>query len=98
MWGLDMMWWTVRDSNPPPPQCHCGALPNELTAHVRGMLAARTELDVERQMGFEPMASTLARLRSSQTELLARWWTVRDSNPRPPRCERGALPSELRGP
>ena len=24
------------------------------------------------------------------------WWTVRDSNPRPPRCERGALPTELR--
>ena len=22
-------------------------------------------------------------------------WTVRDSNPRPPRCERGALPAEL---
>ena len=23
------------------------------------------------------------------------WWRVRDSNPRPPRCERGALPTEL---
>src|SRR5258705_13332246 len=23
------------------------------------------------------------------------WWTRRDSNPRPPRCERGALPAEL---
>jgi hypothetical protein len=23
------------------------------------------------------------------------WWRVRDSNPRPPRCERGALPAEL---
>ena len=23
------------------------------------------------------------------------WWTERDSNPRPPRCERGALPAEL---
>lgn len=23
------------------------------------------------------------------------WWTVRDSNPRLPRCERGALPAEL---
>ena len=23
------------------------------------------------------------------------WWTVGDSNPRPPRCERGALPAEL---
>jgi hypothetical protein len=23
------------------------------------------------------------------------WWTRGDSNPRPPRCERGALPAEL---
>src|SRR5579872_4538531 len=23
------------------------------------------------------------------------WWTAGDSNPRPPRCERGALPTEL---
>src|SRR5512146_1105964 len=23
------------------------------------------------------------------------WWTARDSNPRPPHCERGALPTEL---
>src|SRR5262245_35232601 len=25
----------------------------------------------------------------------ALWWRRRDSNPRPPRCERGALPTEL---
>ncbi len=24
-----------------------------------------------------------------------KWWSRRDSNPRPPRCERGALPTEL---
>src|SRR5713101_1508546 len=24
-----------------------------------------------------------------------KWWTRGDSNPRPPRCERGALPAEL---
>ena len=23
------------------------------------------------------------------------WWTMGDSNPRPPHCERGALPAEL---
>src|SRR5882757_8143684 len=28
-------------------------------------------------------------------KLLKRWWTRGDSNPRPPRCERGALPAEL---
>src|SRR5512143_115416 len=27
--------------------------------------------------------------------LLNNWWTRRDSNPRPPHCERGALPAEL---
>jgi hypothetical protein len=26
------------------------------------------------------------------------WWTRRDSNPRPPHCERGALPAELLAP
>ena len=26
------------------------------------------------------------------------WWTAWDSNPRPPRCERGALPAELAAP
>ena len=25
----------------------------------------------------------------------ATWWTIRDSNPRPLRCERSALPTEL---
>lgn len=25
-------WWTVQDSNLPPPHCKCGALPDELTA------------------------------------------------------------------
>ena len=27
-----------------------------------------------------------------------KWWTAWDSNPRPPRCERGALPAELAAP
>ncbi len=30
---------------------------------------------------------------SGQTRV--KWWSRRDSNPRPPRCERGALPAEL---
>jgi hypothetical protein len=30
-----------------------------------------------------------------QVRLLGRQWTWRDSNPRLPRCERGALPTEL---
>src|SRR5229473_2030894 len=32
-------------------------------------------------------------IRLSQSKVV--WWTRRDSNPRPPRCERGALPAEL---
>lgn len=28
-----MFWWTVPDSNRPPPVCKTGALPDELTAH-----------------------------------------------------------------
>src|SRR5215472_9081185 len=29
------------------------------------------------------------------SQVLKTWWTRGDSNPRPPRCERGALPAEL---
>src|ERR1700710_2315292 len=31
----------------------------------------------------------------SREEKEGKWWSRRDSNPRPPRCERGALPAEL---
>lgn len=43
-------WWTVRDSNPPPPRCHHGALPNELTALllVLGVRFERTSLRLQR--------------------------------------------------
>ena len=33
---------------------------------------------------------------ASDMKLAATWWTRRGSNPRPPRCERGALPAEPR--
>ncbi len=33
--------------------------------------------------------------RSRVTSFVLFWWTRRDSNPRPPHCERGALPAEL---
>ena len=35
-----MNWWTGRGSNPRPPECHSGALPTELPAHLRGALAS----------------------------------------------------------
>ena len=39
--------WTVPDSNRSPPQCECGALPNELTAHrLRHWWATRCECRV----------------------------------------------------
>ena len=30
-----------------------------------------------------------------QRQKIKKWWIQGDSNPRPPRCERGALPTEL---
>ena len=50
-----------------------------------------------------PYAPTAARIPSPaegrneapRGRLLGCWWAVRGSNPRPPRCKRGALPTEL---
>src|SRR5580700_8543773 len=41
--------------------------------------------------------ASLARFWNSEksVKLFRIWWTRGDSNPRPPRCERGALPAEL---
>ena len=35
-------------------------------------------------------------LTTYRVRICALWWNRRGSNPRPPRCERGALPAELR--
>ena len=43
--------WTRRDSNPRPPQCHCGALPTALRAHA-GMILVDPE-------GLEPSTPTM---------------------------------------
>ena len=40
------------------------------------------------------MARSASHWLSSASDNLL-WWTAWDSNPRPPRCERGALPAEL---
>ena len=32
--AYDGVWWSIRESNPWPPQCHCGALPTALMPHV----------------------------------------------------------------
>ena len=40
-------------------------------------------------VGFINKKSTLSR------SIKLFWWIQGDSNPRPPRCERGALPTEL---
>ena len=37
----------------------------------------------------------LAQIKGDRICLTPFWWTVRDSNPRPLRCERSALPAEL---
>src|SRR5437899_768808 len=44
-----------------------------------------------------PQMANLANFWNSEksVKLFRIWWTRGDSNPRPPRCERGALPAEL---
>src|SRR5882757_11005064 len=44
-----------------------------------------------------PQMANLANFCNSEksVKLFRIWWTRGDSNPRPPRCERGALPAEL---
>jgi hypothetical protein len=38
-----MTWWTGRESNPRPPECHSGALPTELPAHLAGWPAGPSD-------------------------------------------------------
>ena len=52
-----------------------------LRVHARSQIA-RTGADFERFSKKDE---------NRRTE----WWSRRDLNPRPPRCERGALPAEL---
>jgi hypothetical protein len=48
-------------------------------------------------LSYQPQLGNLGNCASfrKSPKLLKRWWTRGDSNPRPPRCERGALPAEL---
>ena len=65
---------------------------------IEGTLAREDLVDGK---GFEPSAfpvkpgRSLTRLEAQSGLGGILWWTRRDSNPRPPRCERGALPAEL---
>ena len=42
-WRTRYIWWTRQDSNPPPPACKAGALPDELLAQI---LASRQRLEL----------------------------------------------------
>src|SRR5690606_23060008 len=50
-----VLWWTWRESNSLPPQCECGALPDELQAPMQAILrhkhelAKRSSVDVSRE-------------------------------------------------
>ena len=45
---------------------------------------------------FAHYAEKPAHKKQCSVRLFKDWWTRRGSNPRPPRCERGALPTEPR--
>ena len=53
----------------------------------------------EKCRGIKTLKTRLNKGKASVSGMKLRlsvWWTRRDSNPRPPRCERGALPTEPR--
>jgi hypothetical protein len=91
-------WWTVRDSNSLPPQCHRGALPIELTAHgawgrFRAHLSASSARrfhqisfpgELERSGGIEPLVGSLA-TSCSAIELRPRGGAWSESNHLPHR-------------
>ena len=45
---------------------------------------------------YKGMCSPVSTKKKTPVGVFFIWWTRRDSNPRPPRCERGALPTEPR--
>ena len=45
--------------------------------------------------GLEPAASCVTGRRSNQLSYTPKWWALKDSNLRPSRCKRDALPTEL---
>lgn len=78
-------WWTWRDSNPRPSPCHGDALPAAPQAQRPAQVLVHTSCG-----GCHP-----PRIRW-RTGTLCCWWRRRELNPRPSRCDRDALPSELR--
>ena len=44
---------------------------------------------------MQPSAHRVAEAAREPLRIVLRWWAMRDSNPRPPRCKRDALPAEL---
>ena len=48
--------------------------------------------------GLEPATSCVTGRRSNQLSYTPKWWALKDSNLRPSRCKRDALPTELSAP
>lgn len=100
--------WSLRDSNPSPPACKAGALPNEL--RPRGTGGSRTLGCVRSIVGFlmRPAFQPRSRYCTVQSAVGARRplalhsvfprrsvlteWSTPVSNRSPLRCERSALP------
>ena len=93
-------WWSIGDLNPWPRHCQCRALPAALMPHGKWF-------DIKQKFVFYNMYDGHGihscmreheRWQPVQTKNLfdeTKWWTWRDSNSLPLRCERSALPDEL---
>ena len=94
------IWWSIGDLNPWPRHCQCRALPAALMPH--GMWFDIKQKFVFYNMydghGIHSCMREHERCQPMQTKNLfdeTKWWTWRDSNSLPLRCERSALPGEL---
>ena len=47
---IGFVWWSRGESNPRPPQCHCGALPTELRPHTKERFIVEESLLVKTKM------------------------------------------------
>src|SRR5262245_8035421 len=87
-------WWTRSDSNRPPPQCDCGALPDELQARIGGddgdqtldlrdaiaMLSRLSYVPVAPRVGYDPTSPRFQRGAFTRLASSADWWAETESN------------------
>ena len=92
-------WWSIGDLNPWPRHCQCRALPAALMPHGIWLnIMWMIFLLLHDGHGIHSCMREHERCQPMQTKNLfdeTKWWTWRDSNSLPLRCERSALPGEL---